>query len=132
MNDNWEVHIEYRPASMNTFIYVSRRIAPETIEFLIKGGESARTIKTGEPILDEVYFAKYFDDYIGSLIVEALDKKGVKSPSQSFIAGKLEATESHLQDLRKLNKGLNDERRNTKRGDRHLDTSSLCKRVIRC
>jgi len=40
MNDNWEVHIEYRPASMNTFIYVSRRIAPETIEFLIKGGES--------------------------------------------------------------------------------------------
>ena len=101
MND-WQVFVEYRPAQVSTFIYVSRRRELGKIEFLVKGGDEIHTVDETTAPKDEVYFARYDDDHIGSLIVEALDKRGVKAPAQSFIAGKLEATTDHLQDLRKL------------------------------
>lgn len=104
-NYDWQVFLEYRPGMMSTFIYVSRRREHGVMEFLTKGGEEYVTVKDGA-YKDDVYFARYEDDLIGSLIVEALDKRGVKAPSQSFIAGKLEATENHLQDMRALNKNL--------------------------
>lgn len=106
MRDDWKVFVEYRPGVMSTFIYVSRARGDNKVEFLTKGGDEAVVVDRTSAFKDEVYFARFEDDFIGSLIVEALDKRGIKAPSQSFIAGKLEATENHLQDLRKLNRGL--------------------------
>src|SRR5690348_16860646 len=102
MNDDWQVHIEYRPGVMSTFIYVMRRRELGLREFLVKGGDEVRTIKDAEAAKDEVYFARFEDDFIGSLIVEALDKRGIKAPAKSYLEGKLEATSEHLSDLRKL------------------------------
>ena len=102
MDSNWKVQVEYRPGFMSTFIYISRRIAPDKIEFLIKGGDEHKTVDVTKAYKDEVYYARYEDDFIGSLIVEALDKRGIKAPAQSFTEGKLQATEAHLNDLRMM------------------------------
>ena len=101
MSNDWQVYIEYRPGMMSTFIYVSKR-AGDSIEFMTKGGTEFVTVTDKGAFKDEVYYARFEDDYIGRLLVEALDKRGIKAPSQSFIEGKYEATNSHLQDLRKL------------------------------
>lgn len=96
--DNWRVDIEYRPGELSTFIYVSRWLGHER-QFLTKGGEETVMVKKGD-FRGEVHFARYEDDMVGRLIVEALDKRGVKAPAQSFVQGKLEATEKHLEDMR--------------------------------
>lgn len=102
-NYAWRVSVEYRPGVAATFIYVGRKVTPNTREFLVKGGEEVVTIDpTTAQQTEEVYFARFEDDHIGSLIVEALDKRGIKAPSQSYIEGKYEATSDHLKDLRKL------------------------------
>lgn len=106
MSYDWQVFIEYRPGVISTFIYVCRKIDERKAEYIIKGGEERKIIDLASAVQEDVHFARYEDDLIGSLIVEALDKRGIKAPSQSFIAGKLEATENHLQDLRTLTKGL--------------------------
>lgn len=100
-NSDWQVFAEYRPGQMSTFIYVSRRREPLSVQFLVKGGDEVVTVKEGA-FEDEVYFARYEDDFIGQLLVEALDKRGIKAPAQSFTEGKLQATEAHLQDLRQM------------------------------
>lgn len=101
MNDQWKVFVEYRPGQLSTtFIYVSRRVSLDKVQYLTKGGEILQTVDTAKAFKDEVYFARFEDDFIGSLIVEALDKRGIKAPSQSFTEGKLQATEAHLNDLR--------------------------------
>ena len=107
MSNDWQVFVEYRPGMMSTFIYVSRRVTPGRVEFLIKGGDEARTIEQEDALKDEVYFARFEDEFIGRLIVEALDKRGIKAPAQSYTEGKLQATQEHLQDLRKLIPKLN-------------------------
>lgn len=40
------------------------------------------------------------------LLANALNEAGVKMPEKSYLEGKLEATEKHLNDLRHLVKGL--------------------------
>lgn len=102
MSNDWKVFIEYRPGVMSTFIYVCRKIDERKAEYIIKGGEERKVIDLASAVQEDVHFARYEDDLIGSLIVEALDKRGIKAPSQSFIQGKYEATSEHLQDLRKL------------------------------
>lgn len=101
MNGDWQVHVEYRPGIMSTFIYVSRRRG-EVVEFITKGGDEFRTLKNGDVAVEDIYYGRFEDPLVGQLLVEALDKHGVKAPAQSFIAGKLEATEAHLEDVRKL------------------------------
>src|SRR5690606_23513672 len=96
---DWQIHVEYRPSLMSTFIYVSRRTTLGKIQFLTKGGDEMQEVDDTGAFKDEVYFARYEDDRIGSLIVEALDKRAVKAPAQSYIEGKLEATSEHLEDL---------------------------------
>lgn len=102
MNDEWKIFVEYRPGMLATFIYISKRIDVGVNQFLVNGGNEVITVKTDAPLKNEVYFARVEDDYLLSLLVEALDKRGIKAPSQSFIEGKYEATNEHLQDLRKL------------------------------
>lgn len=102
MSNDWTVHVEYRPGIMATFIYVSRRRELGRIEFLVKGGDESQVVEDSGAFKDEVYFARYEDDFIWRLLVEALDKRGVKAPAQSYVEGKLQATEAHLSDLRKM------------------------------
>lgn len=102
MSDEWRVFVEYRPSVLGTFVYVSRKVAIDKIQFLTKGGEEVTVVDTANPTKDDVYFCRFEDDHIGSLIVKALDERGIKAPSQSFTEGKLQATEAHLNDLRMM------------------------------
>jgi hypothetical protein len=102
MND-WQVFIEYRPGELRTFIYVARRIDSGVRQYLTQGGVVCVTVKDGEKTDNpDIHFIAVEDEYVLSLIVEALDKRGVKAPAQSYIEGKYQATSEHLQDLRKL------------------------------
>lgn len=101
MND-WQVFIEYKPNQLRTFVYLVRRVDSGTRQFLTKGGTEVITLKDSAPADTDIYFIAVEDDHVLSLVVEAIDKRGIKAPSQSFIQGKYEATNDHLQDLRKL------------------------------
>lgn len=99
---DWQVHIEYRVDMLATYVYVTRRVEANKTEFITKGGEQ-HVVKDMSGRKDEdLHFARFEDEYVARLLVEALDKRGVKAPAQSFVEGKLEATSDHLQDLRKL------------------------------
>ena len=102
MNGEWRCFVEYRPGIMGTFLYVMRRLDTTHTQFLTKGGDEQITISESETTKKEVSFAHFQEDYVGRLIVEALDKHGIKAPSQSFTEGKLQATEKHLEDMRSI------------------------------
>ena len=89
---------------MCTFVYVSRRLPGSIAEFIVKGGEEAVLHDITSSNQPELHFARFEDEYIASLLVEALDTRGIKAPAQSFVEGKLQATENHLEDMRKLMK----------------------------
>lgn len=99
---DWQVHVEYRPDDMRTYVYATRRAGTDETQFLIKGGIEIVTHKYGVKYDDEVHMLAIEDDYILSLLIGALDKRGIKAPAQSYIEGKFEATQNHLEDLRKL------------------------------
>lgn len=102
MGGEWRCFVEYRPGVMGTFLYVMQRLDTTHTRFLTKGGDEVLTVEDSAPTKKEVYFARFEDDYIGQLIVQALDKHGIKAPAQSFVEGKLEATEKHLEDMRSI------------------------------
>ena len=99
---DWRIHIEYRPGDMRTYVYAMRRLDNEQMQFLTKGGKQMVTKKPDSPDDGELYLLAVEDDHILSLLLEALDKRGIKAPAQSYIEGKLEAKTEHLEDLRKL------------------------------
>lgn len=101
---DWKIHVEYRPGDMRTYVYVTRRQFDGPRQFLTKGGELVVTKESAKDAVDdaELHFLAVEEDYILSLLIEALDKRGVKAPAQSYIEGKFEATQAHLEDLRKL------------------------------
>ena len=98
---DWEVHIEYRPDRVTTYAYILRRSGKD-IEFITKGGLEHRILPQGASKDENIHFAQFEDMHIASLFVQALEERGVKPPQQSYIEGRLEATQDHLQDLRKL------------------------------
>jgi hypothetical protein len=100
---DWKVYIEYRPDRLRTYLYITRIVGTGLRELLVEGGSKIVTLKDGE-ILDKdvTHFAEFDDEHLMRLVVEALDKRGIKAPAQSYTEGKLEATTEHLQDLRKL------------------------------
>jgi hypothetical protein len=56
-----------------------------------------------EPIIEPSFKLPYeLSRTILPSLIEALDKKGIKSPSKSFTEGELTATKIHLDDMRKL------------------------------
>jgi DNA-binding LacI/PurR family transcriptional regulator len=102
MNNEWRCFVEYRPSVVGTFLYVCQRLDSTHTQFLIKGGEKIVTVDPSSHPKEDVYYARFEDAYIGQLIVEALDKHGIKAPAQSFVEGKLQATEKHLEDMRSI------------------------------
>lgn len=72
--------------------------------FYTKGGEEARTIEDGSLLNDEeILFARIHNSALQAF-AEALDKHGIKTDNDHKIAGTLEATKYHLEDMRKLAK----------------------------
>lgn len=95
MHENWKIDIQNRVNQFITDIYIYRR-AGEQIE-TIEGNEY-RQYSRG--CIFPPSFSISSD--LVPLLAEAIAKSGVKLPDESFVKGKLEATEKHLSDMRKI------------------------------
>jgi len=73
-------------------------------QFYTKGGEEVHTVQDGEMLKDEdIMFARIPLDALQAF-AEALSERGIKTDNDHKIAGTLEATKYHLEDMRKLAK----------------------------
>lgn len=73
-------------------------------QFYTKGGAEVRTPQEGEQLKDEdIMFASIPTSALPAF-AEALSKRGIKTDNDHKIAGTLEATKYHLEDMRKLAK----------------------------
>lgn len=93
MNEEWNIKIVDVGWKLEKDIWIFRRRIDGKVEML--GGE----------ILDEQGVVKtptlsLTNDQLRRL-AEAINKEGI-NPQKEFVEGKLEATEKHLQDMRKL------------------------------
>jgi len=72
--------------------------------FYAKGGEIAVTVEEGKQMQDdEILFARIPEQALRSF-AEALSEYGIKTDNDHKIAGTLEATKYHLEDMRKISK----------------------------
>lgn len=72
--------------------------------FYTKGGEEVRTVADGEILKDEdIIFARIPEDALQAF-AEALSERGIKTDNDHKIAGTLEATKYHLENMRKIAK----------------------------
>lgn len=71
--------------------------------FYTKGGEEAVAIEDGSVIRDDIYFCRIQDGAMKAF-ADKLSDMGIKTDNDHKIAGVLEATKYHLEDMRKLAK----------------------------
>jgi hypothetical protein len=95
----WKVQIVYAPGKISNEVYIYRKL-PSGQEFLTKDGNS-QMVTEGGPTNDNLYFAVLDDDQLQEF-ANALANKGVRTTNDSKNEGLLEATNNHLQDMRKL------------------------------
>lgn len=101
MND-WKITVQNRPAEFLTDIWIYRR-GPnnDTIIYRSRGRDIAEeeTVTAGSASLPASFTIP--TDLL-PVLLQALISKGVENPEESFVQGKLVATENHLKDLRQL------------------------------
>lgn len=100
MYDSWEARIIFKPGIINNGVYLSRVRERGSREYLLADG-STITIKEGMPLKEDPVFATLDDDQLNALQI-AITAHGIKPPEASYIQGKLEATERHLEDMRSI------------------------------
>lgn len=97
MKKDWQVSIQRQVGRIDLALYIYRDLGNGKFEQVI-GNDTIVTLNEGaafEPTLT------LYADMLPVLMKE-LSQFGVKIPEQSFIEGKLYATEEHLKDMRKL------------------------------
>ncbi len=95
--DNWTVKIIDKGYKFERDIYIYARSGDKTI---VKNSDNTATIYGyGEPIPDKPTLS--LNPETLQALADALDKVGIK-PQKGFVEGKLQATESHLKDMRTL------------------------------
>lgn len=92
--DNWKVKIIDEGYRFERSIFIHRKVGDKVEIFR---GDTIETIEEGIATRPSFYMSPEMLQEFAN----ALDKNGI-SPKQGFVEGKLEATENHLQDLRKL------------------------------
>jgi len=72
--------------------------------FYTKGGEEAHTVQDGSVLQDEEILFARIPEAALKAFADALAERGVKTDNDHKIAGTLEATKYHLEDMRKIAK----------------------------
>lgn len=101
---DWHVQVE-RPAGFTGVrIFIWRKHPDGIREFLVEGGKVSKTIKDAilESKYNDLVFATIQSDEVADLLLATLQNSGFTLPKADHTAGKLEATERHLDDMRKL------------------------------
>lgn len=100
--ESWQAKLVYYPGRLEVGLYLFRRRDIGIREFLTNGGDVVVTVSRDKPGNEEdLLFASLDEDQVKALQA-AISEYGIKLPEASYTQGKLEATESHLTDMRKL------------------------------
>jgi hypothetical protein len=102
MNTEWLIEIQDRPAMLLTDIWIYRRGFNGKVIVLYSLGEDKIEEKEYDTGFSRLPATLTISTYLVPVLLAAIVSKGIKPPEQSFVQGKLEATELHLQDLRHL------------------------------
>lgn len=97
--NQWEITIKDTGYKVTRELYIFRRTHTGDTEVLQPDG-IIKTIKTGEAVSDIKPLIELEPEMLQSLADE-LSQKGYK-PQKGYLEGKLQATENHLADMRKL------------------------------
>lgn len=95
MQNDWEVKIQEQPGGIHFNVFMFRMVG-EDIE-VMNSKDTVTRIKKGDPV--EPSFLMHRSQL--KAMAEGLHAMGI-NPEKEYIAGKLEATESHLADMRSL------------------------------
>ena len=95
MKNNLLIQIIDRPGCFERDIYLFYK--RDRVTFLIQGDTA---VEIGEGVCPDKPTLRLGPEELQGL-VDALSEKGIK-PKQGFIEGKLEATDKHLEDMRRL------------------------------
>lgn len=101
---DWKVRIDSPISRFGIDIWIYRRLTNGKTEILQGGNEPSTTIIEYGAADSSLAPTLRLDGGVDKELLQALVKYGVKLPEQSFLEGKLEATEKHLADMRKLAK----------------------------
>jgi hypothetical protein len=101
MTIEWQVEIRKRPAQFLSDIFIYRRVYGAKIAVWrnIEGDIAQETEFDIGALVPPSFTVP--DDFL-PLLLDALLAKNIKPTEQSFVEGKLEATNEHLKDLRTL------------------------------
>ncbi len=94
---NWKVQIKDSIARYGKDIFIYRNIGGKTE--IYHSDETVTIFDEGSAIDSKPTI--YLDDDMLQQLADLLDKNGFK-PQKGFIEGKLESTENHLEDMRRL------------------------------
>lgn len=96
----YKVHIAYSPENLGWFVYLMQNTTQGRL-FLLPQGKT-KLVKQGETYSgDKLYFAILQHEEMQAL-AQAFADNGIKTKDNSLMEGKLQATEKHLEDMRKL------------------------------
>lgn len=105
MDNDWKISIKIEDMFNTATISVYKRNPTGGTDILYqdaeKGIETIKHYKSGEGIPLNAYSLR-LNNFLMEELATELAKKGVRPRQASHTEGKLEATENHLQDMRKL------------------------------
>ncbi len=100
MQENqWEVQISQVPGTMGKQIFIFHRGFNGKVEVLQPDFDTVQTFNAGDAISPTI---KYIDRNVLQAFMDAMMGVGFKPTEASYTQGKLEATNVHLSDLRRL------------------------------
>lgn len=105
IGENWEVNIRDRAFAFETEIFIYRNIPEGRVELLRfdkKGNMATEVVEryaSASRIIPPTFL---IPTSALQALFEALQRNGMKPTDQSFVEGKLKATEDHLKDMREL------------------------------
>lgn len=99
--DRWRIEAKERVYQTLTDIFIFRHGLDGQIDVLIPKGTDSVEEKS-LPSDAVIPPALTIHSHLAPLLMDALKRNGTKLPDESYTAGKLQATESHLKDLRQL------------------------------
>lgn len=93
----WEISIQRLPGRTTLALYIFRRGHNGKTE-VVQGNDTIVTFDEGQDFEPTITL---FPEML-SVLMKELSEYGVRLPEQSFIEGKLYATDKHLEDMRRL------------------------------
>lgn len=100
--DGWKIDIRERVATLLTDIWIWRTNREGNTEIWHDAGVTYTRKHSEESSEEKILPTLTIPTDLLEVLLQTIIARGVKPPAESYVKGKLEATENHLEDLRSL------------------------------